>query len=117
MWNLFGVVADDLKNRTNCALERYNRHFNNIFPNKHPNITQFASAVYEEAERWVDILGDTDLASILKENIKCSSVTPLEDSYRKFDPEEQSSPVKRRYRRETAAAQKKLHARRIVCGE
>ena len=39
----------DIQFLTNNALERYNRHFNKIVPNAHPNLAVFAHALQKEA--------------------------------------------------------------------
>ena len=39
---------------TNNALENYNRHFNKIVPNVHPNLAVFANALHKEATAVTD---------------------------------------------------------------
>eukprot|EP00957_Ditylum_brightwellii_P154991 11797123-Ditylum_brightwellii.AAC.1 len=43
----------DLRNRTNNALERYNRHLNYIFPTPHPNLPAFVTTLKAESTRIV----------------------------------------------------------------
>jgi hypothetical protein len=42
-WNINGVMS--LNNRTNNALERYNRTLNNEFPNAHPSLVTFIQSI------------------------------------------------------------------------
>ena len=56
VWNVHGLDEGDdaLVNRTSNALERYNRWFNSLVPNPHPNLQTFGSALREEADRIVN---------------------------------------------------------------
>ncbi len=51
VWNVSKLQTDDapVQFLTNNALENYNRHFNHIVPNSHPNLVIFSSALQEEA--------------------------------------------------------------------
>lgn len=40
-------------NKTNNALERYNRHFNQVFPSKHPSLLCFAENLRKEMDRII----------------------------------------------------------------
>ena len=55
VWNVSDLRDDgiDLANRTNNALERYNRHFNGIFPSKHPSLLCFVQCLREEMDRQI----------------------------------------------------------------
>ena len=59
LWNLHEVAqcpesaAYRLISRTNCALERYNRSFNNNFVHAHPSLSTFVEGLYEESQRLV----------------------------------------------------------------
>ena len=50
VWNVHGMDEGGVKlsNRTSNGLERYNRHFNGIYPNNHPNLVTFVSKLKEE---------------------------------------------------------------------
>jgi hypothetical protein len=59
LWNLHEVAQCPdsgvyrLISRTNCALERYNRAFNNNFVHAHPSLSTFVEGLYEETQRLV----------------------------------------------------------------
>jgi hypothetical protein len=57
MWNInhvpHGAEDDIIMNRTNCALERYNRTLQNCFPSPHPNMQVFVNTISLEARRVV----------------------------------------------------------------
>jgi len=57
LWNLSEFISSDdrfrLISRTNCALERYNRTFNNLFSRRHPNIATFVACLDEETDGQV----------------------------------------------------------------
>lgn len=55
MYNINSETRDkrDLRNRTNNALERYNRHLNYIFPTPHPNLPAFVTTLKAESTRIV----------------------------------------------------------------
>jgi len=69
MWNLHLVIYDrdtgelyeelrDIQNRTNNALERYNRHLKSLFSSPHPSILKFIEVLKKESTRIWDILCD-----------------------------------------------------------
>jgi len=45
-------------NRTNNALERYNREMNNAFPTAHPTMLEFVTVIRSEALRMVQLYED-----------------------------------------------------------
>eukprot|EP00957_Ditylum_brightwellii_P141001 10742170-Ditylum_brightwellii.AAC.1 len=55
MFNVNTETRDirDLQNHTNNALERYNRHLNEIFPKAHPNLPAFVTVLKKESNRVV----------------------------------------------------------------
>ena len=58
LWNLSDLISSStglyrLISRTNCAMERYNRTFNEVFPRRHPNLSAFVAGVNEESDRQV----------------------------------------------------------------
>ena len=70
LWTLFGLdsIKSALRNRTNYALERYNRHFNNLFPNAHPTLLLFANVLFDEGSGWIDLMRDKlDVSSVVEE--------------------------------------------------
>ncbi|KAE8912720.1 hypothetical protein PF005_g24031 [Phytophthora fragariae] len=55
-WNVYGV--QDIVNRTNNPLERYNRTLNRAMGEPHPDIGKFVVVLEAEAQRYVDSLAD-----------------------------------------------------------
>lgn len=49
-WNVHSIEDKDLANRTNNALERYNRRLNDNFPSPHPTIALFVEVIKKEFE-------------------------------------------------------------------
>jgi len=47
-WNIYGL--EDVQNRTNNALERFNRTLNDQFPNAHPNLLNFSETVKKQSQ-------------------------------------------------------------------
>jgi hypothetical protein len=67
LWNLSDLISSStglhrLISRTNCAMERYNRTYNELFPRRHPNLCAFAAGTYLEAGRRVTWLRDVAAA-------------------------------------------------------
>jgi len=52
-WNIHRILHNEeqLANRTNNPLEHYNRHFNSLFTNAHPNLKDFVFNLRADAER------------------------------------------------------------------
>ncbi|KII60792.1 hypothetical protein RF11_02653 [Thelohanellus kitauei] len=48
VWNTFDISKSDIMNRTNNALERYNRRMNDFFANAHPNLVSFPKIIRDE---------------------------------------------------------------------
>ena len=64
IWNFSDITDDSSKaklvNKTNNALERYNRHFNSLFGTDHPQLVAFVIILRDEADRIVQRLEDVD---------------------------------------------------------
>ena len=64
IWNFSDITDDSSKaklvNKTNNALERYNRHFNSLFGTDHPQLVAFVKNFCDEADRIVQRLEDVD---------------------------------------------------------
>ena len=60
IWNIYDKKDGDAKllHLTSNGLERYNRHFNGICPQSHPNLVAFAHALRSEADRVVQRMDD-----------------------------------------------------------
>jgi hypothetical protein len=60
LWNVCAMtsgghrVPDELVNRTNNALERYNRELNKAFPTAHPSMMDFVSVIRSESLRTLE---------------------------------------------------------------
>ena len=60
VWNVAGLDTKkeggekQVQFLTNNAIENYNRHFNKIVPNAHPNLSVFANALQKEATAVTD---------------------------------------------------------------
>jgi hypothetical protein len=52
LWNVHG--NEDIVNRTNNHLERYNRRMNEVFPVAHPNILSFVDTIKTEANSYIE---------------------------------------------------------------
>jgi len=46
-WNIYGL--ENVQGRTNNALERHNRAINDLFPNAHPNLLNFAETIKKQS--------------------------------------------------------------------
>ena len=57
LWNLHAIYTNTseikLRSRTNCALESYNRVFNNDFARRHPSLTTFVSGLNDATDKVV----------------------------------------------------------------
>jgi len=58
-WNVFDVEDRALVNRTNNALERFNRTIKDKFPNAHPNMSMFLTAIREISADYVQEYSNT----------------------------------------------------------
>ncbi|EGZ06521.1 hypothetical protein PHYSODRAFT_404894, partial [Phytophthora sojae] len=56
-WNI-NSVSEDIVNRTNNPLERYNRTLISVFNGGHPDITRFISVIEEQSRENVRLLDD-----------------------------------------------------------
>jgi hypothetical protein len=53
LWNVHN--NDNIINRTNNPLERYNRRINKVFPVAHPNILSFLETIKKESNEYVSM--------------------------------------------------------------
>ena len=58
LWNYNAQMRDEIINRTNNPLERFNRTLNKAFPTAHPNMDNFVSTINSISGRFVDLLKD-----------------------------------------------------------
>ncbi|ETO66972.1 hypothetical protein F444_15973, partial [Phytophthora nicotianae P1976] len=56
-WNTNGL-GEDIVNRTNNPLERYNRTLNDAFSVAHPDVTQFISVLEAQSREYVRLIND-----------------------------------------------------------
>ena len=116
LWTLFGLEEAKmvLRNRTNCALECYNRHFNDLFPNAHPTLILFANVLFDEATSWIQLIRDRmDVSSIISE-YEVASPETLPRSYANYKPKKSKSSPKRRFNKTKNAAHKKACMNKFV---
>ena len=59
-WNVSENASNDyeLRNRTNNALENYNRRVNSLFPTAHPSLGHFVHKIEEESRYQLKCLDD-----------------------------------------------------------
>ena len=87
VWSFEGLDKEvvNLQNKTNCILERYNRHLNEKFPRRHPNILAFAESLYEESEHWISVLRDVSDGLESEGDYDKAVIVELPSSYENFD--------------------------------
>ncbi|KAK1940193.1 hypothetical protein P3T76_008516 [Phytophthora citrophthora] len=56
-WNIYGLI-EDIVNRTNNPLERYNRTLNEAFLVPHPDVIQFISVIERQSRKNVRFIED-----------------------------------------------------------
>ncbi len=73
-----------MANRTNNALKRYNRYFNNIVPQAHPNLVVFSAALLKEARHIVDRCDDVHLDRERAPNYNAATFPDIPDDFDSF---------------------------------
>ena len=68
-WNVIGNVSNnyELRNRTNNALENYNRCVNSLFPTAHPSLGHFVHKIEEESRYQLKRLDDIRFGRVITE--------------------------------------------------
>ena len=86
VWNVHGIEDGDveLSNRTSNGLERYNRHFNGIFPNNHSNLTLFVSELKKEVTGVTIRIENVRKGREDPPDYKGATFPPIPDSFSKF---------------------------------
>ena len=90
LWNISAmtagglVVPDDMINRTNNALERYNREMNKAFPTAHPTMIEFVTVIRTEALRILKLYEDIKRGRQQKPTHRPVTLWPIPDAYRTF---------------------------------
>ena len=89
-WNIYSEDDSrlDLQNRTNNALERYNRTLNDKFSSPHPSLLQFVTTVEEEAQFQVRRLDDIRNGKVEPPKNKGSIFFEPPLCYKNFEPQE-----------------------------
>ena len=66
-WNIIDPDEShyDLQNRTNNALERYNRAMNDLFPTPHPSLLLFVQTIESEAREQVQRMDDIRVGRVV----------------------------------------------------
>lgn len=114
VWNVSHLDDDDieLKNRTNNALERYNRHFNGIVPRNHPNLMVFTQALRQEADRIVQRM---DLVRRGLERVdeevanRVASTIEIPDEFHSFETPKEAGERKKKKKKNAARRPRGAH--------
>ena len=69
---------------TNNALENYNRHFNHIVPNSHPNLAVFSNALQEEAAQVLWCMQNVRMGRETAPTYAGANFTPIPDDFASF---------------------------------
>lgn len=72
-----------IMNRTNNGLERYNRHYNELFPNT-PSLFEFCEVIEEESRRVARKLRDIDSGAVPRPTYKEVTVPKIPRAYTKW---------------------------------
>ena len=111
--NKMGVKC---RNATNCSLERYNRAVNELFPNKHPNLLQFATSILEETKDWTKfLLHKAFTPEIISKEYKTATVQSLPKKYKTYSRknDKTASPL-RKFNKKRNAQHNKAAFKRMV---
>ena len=87
-WNIYSEDDShlDLQNRTNNALERYNRTLNDKFSSPHPSLLQFVTTMEEESRFQVRRLDDIRNGKVEPPKNKGSTLFEPPLCYMNFEP-------------------------------
>jgi hypothetical protein len=69
---------------TNNALENYNRHFNHIVPNSHPNLVVFSNALQKEAASVSQRMKNVWVGCETAPTYAGANFTPIPDDFDSF---------------------------------
>ena len=87
-WNISAQINHHmLANRTNNALESYNRHLNNLFTHPHPNIVDFVERLRGDTEHFFENYQDCQRGLSLPSRHRSTFVpdsTVVPNDYREF---------------------------------
>lgn len=86
VWNVSKLQTDDapVQFLTNNALENYNRHFNHIVPNSHPNLVVFSSALQDEAAHVSRRMQNVRAGRETAPTYAGTNFTPIPDDFASF---------------------------------
>ena len=104
------------RNATNCSLERYNRAVNELFPNKHPNLLQFAASILEETKDWTKyLLHAAFTPEIITKEYDTAKVQSFPKKYKTYKQknDKTASPL-RKFNKEKNAQHNKAAFKRMV---
>lgn len=89
LWNLHeyatGIAGLKLLARTNCALERYNREFNEKFSRRHPGLTTFVSCLSDAADEVVEKLNNIIAGKFFPPEYDDIPFPSIPDDYAEFE--------------------------------
>ena len=75
-----------LQNRTNNALERYNRTMNDKFPTPHPSAINFVNTIEKESRYQVQRLADIRNGIVVPNKLKPTNFGEIPLFTKKFNP-------------------------------
>ncbi len=86
VWNVSTLQTDEapVQFLTNNAFENYNRYFNRIVPNSHPNLVDFSSALQEEAARVLQRMQNVRARCKTAPTYAGANFTPIPDDFASF---------------------------------
>ena len=87
-WNVSGNANDDydLRNRTNNALECYNRRLNSFFPSPHPSLPHFVQKIEEESRYQAKRLDDMRYGRVVVPESSDAIIEDIPAVYVNFSP-------------------------------
>lgn len=82
-WNVHALTdkSDDVINRTNNPLERFNRRMKNAFPAAHPSMAVFVNTIKDLSVEYVSMLERIKRGTVPRPRHAPLSVTPLPEDY------------------------------------
>lgn len=120
IWSIVAKVSEmkaEGRNAISCALERYNRAVNELFPNRRPNLLQFETGILEEAKKRTPFLVDKTIPTIAKKNYPTASVKLIPNSCFKYlCKDNKTVSPKRPFNKKRNATHKKMAFGRMVKG-
>ncbi|EGZ24005.1 hypothetical protein PHYSODRAFT_480393 [Phytophthora sojae] len=87
-WNVNTIAeAVDIVNRTNNALERFNRTLNESFTTSHPSLLTFVDVIKTKSQNYVDLIEDIRHQRQQPPDHANLARVEVPDDYLRFEPE------------------------------